>query len=99
MEGVSEDQPEDERTKSRYERWASQNPIPDAIDFITGEVMKVPAMSPDGYVLDYKTWLESLAEKPVNPFTQNHLTKRQLVILTTENYQQYADKIVNLKDN
>jgi hypothetical protein len=85
--------------KSRYEMWAMQNPLPDAIDFITGEVMRVPAISPDGYVLDYRTWVESLSEKAVNPFTQNRLTKRQLVILTIENFQEYADKIVNLKDN
>jgi hypothetical protein len=85
--------------KSRYEMWAMQNPLPDAIDFITGEVIRVPALSPDGYVLDYRTWIESLSEKAVNPFTQTHLTKRQLVILTTENIAEYADKIVNLKEN
>jgi hypothetical protein len=82
--------------KSRYEVWAMQNPLPDTLDLITGEVMRVPAISPDGYVLDYKTWVDSLAEKPVNPFTQTKLTKRQLVILTTENIDEYAHKIVNL---
>jgi hypothetical protein len=81
---------------SRYERWAIQNPIPCAIDFLTKETIKVPAISPDGYILDYKTWLWSLSQRPVDPFTQNHLTKRQLVVLTTENYDQYADKILNL---
>jgi hypothetical protein len=88
---------EEEHQISRYEMWAMQNPLPEAIDFITQEPIRVPAISPDGYVLDYKTWLESLSEKPVNPFTQRHLTKRQLVILTTENINEYAGRIVNLK--
>jgi hypothetical protein len=94
------DKPSDNEPQlGRYDAWAARNPIPGAVDFITGEVMRVPAMSPDGYVLDYQTWLDSLAEKSVNPFTQNHLTKRQLVILTTENYAEYAHKIVNLNDH
>jgi hypothetical protein len=88
-----------EEMLGRYEMWATQNPIPGAVDMITGEVMRVPALSPDGYVLDYKTWLGSLAEKPVNPFTQLPLRKRQLVVLTTENYQTYAGDIVNLGTN
>jgi hypothetical protein len=36
----------------RYEAWAAQNPIPGAVDLITGAVMQVPAMSSDGYVMD-----------------------------------------------
>jgi hypothetical protein len=35
----------------------------------------------------------------VYPFTQNHLTKRQLIVLTMENYAQYASKIVNLTES
>jgi hypothetical protein len=96
---VNEKSSDVERPLGRYEAWAAQNPIPGAVDFITGEVMQVPAISPDGYVLDYRTWLNALTQAPVNPFTQNHLTKRQLVVLTTENYAEYAQKIVNLKDN
>jgi hypothetical protein len=88
----------DEPQMSRYDMWAMQNPLPETTDLITGELIKVPAMSPDGYVLDYRTWLETLLEKPVNPFTGNHVTKRQLVVLTTENFPEYADKIVNLTE-
>ena len=80
----------------RYDRWALQNPIPDAIDQITGEVMKVPTISPDGYVLDYNTWLNVLKSAPQNPFTRNHLNKRDLVVLTIENYEEYRKDIKNL---
>jgi hypothetical protein len=89
---------EDDRQMSRYDVWALQNPLPEAVDLITGEVIRVPALSPDGYVLDYRTWIDALAERSVNPFTFNHVTKRQLVVLTTENFAEYADRIVNLRD-
>lgn len=76
----------------------AMNPIPGYIDMITQKPMEIPALSPDGYALDYSTWLKLLNEKKVNPFTQNHLTsKRQLTILTIDNFDQYKDKIVNLE--
>ncbi|KAH0785121.1 Myb-like DNA-binding domain containing protein [Histomonas meleagridis] len=84
---------------SRYERWAFLNPIPGAIDYITGEKIRVPAMSPDGYVLDYNTWISTLKTHNENPFTRNRLQKRDLVVLTTENYDEYKDKIKNLNLN
>jgi hypothetical protein len=85
-----------EPIKSRYDTWAMQNPLEGAIDGITGDLIKVPAISPDGYVLDYNTWIELLSRDGKNPFTQKRINKRQLIILTTENYESYADKIVNL---
>ena len=89
-----QEQPEEtHRTLSRYETWALQNPLPNMIDYITGEVIRVPTMAPSGFVLDYNTWIESLAENPVDPFTRQRLNKRQLVVLTTENFHLYADKI------
>lgn len=91
-----EDEAAPSTTLSRYEMWALQNPLPDKTDFITGDIIRVPAISPSGYVLDYNTWIESLSEKSVDPFTGQHLTKRQLVVITTENYPEYADKIRNL---
>ena len=76
----------------------AMNPIPGYIDMITQKPMEIPALSPDGYALDYNTWLKLLNEKKVNPFTQNHLTsKRQLTILTIDNFDEYKDKIVNLE--
>jgi hypothetical protein len=85
-----------EPIKSRYDTWAIQNPLDGAIDGITADLIKVPAMSPDGYVLDYNTWMELIRRDGKNPFTQNMINKRQLVILTKENYDSYADKIINL---
>ena len=81
---------------SRYEKWAFLNPMPDAVDYITGEKIRVPAMSPDGYVLDYNTWISTLKTKPENPFTRNRLQKRDLIVLTTENFDDYKSQIVNI---
>lgn len=93
-EAVAESEPE-EKKLSRYEMWALQNPLPEMTDYLTGETIRVPAISPSGFVLDYKTWLDSIAANPVDPFTLQHLNKRQIVVLTTENIDAYADKIRN----
>jgi hypothetical protein len=84
--------PVPEEKLCRYERWALQNPIPDAIDPLTGEKMRVPAMSPDGYVCDYTTWMKTKE----NPFTRERLNKRDLIRLTTENYEELKERIRNL---
>ncbi|EAX85366.1 hypothetical protein TVAG_092860 [Trichomonas vaginalis G3] len=86
-------------TSIENEERMAMNPIPGYIDMITQTPMEIPAVSPDDYVLDYSTWLKLLNEKKVNPFTQNHLTsKRQLVILTIDNFDEYKDRIVNLEE-
>ena len=85
--------------KSRYDNWAMQNPLKNMVDDITGEIIRVPALSPDGYVLDYNTWLNVLKTKKENPFTRMPVTKRQLVILTFENFDEYKQKIVNLNSS
>lgn len=89
---------EEQPTKvlSRYERWALQNPLPDAVDYLTNEVMKVPTISPNGTVLDYETWMKVLVKEAKDPLTMTHITKRELVVLTVENIDQYRDKIRNL---
>ena len=79
-----------------YQKMAEQNPLPDQCDFITGEAIKVPAISPDGSVLDYNTWLNILKTSRQDPFTLKHVTKRQLVILTQDNYNEFKDKIKHL---
>jgi hypothetical protein len=84
--------PVPEEKLCRYERWALHNPIPDAVDPLTGEKMRVPAMSPDGYVCDYNTWMKTKE----NPFTRERLNKRALVVLTSENYEELKDRIRNL---
>lgn len=74
------------------------NPIPGYIDMITQKPIERPALSPDGYCLDYSTWVKLINEKKVNPFTQNQVTnKRQLVILTIDNFEEYKNKIKNLE--
>lgn len=95
-ENDEEDGQKTTKVLGRYDRWALQNPIPDAIDQITNDVMKVPTLSPDGYVLDYNTWLNVLKRAPENPFTRNHVAKRDLIVLTVENYEEHRDKIKNL---
>ena len=49
--------PTDEQSKELdlYEKMALYNPIPGWTDSITGELMKVPAISPDFSLLDFST--------------------------------------------
>jgi len=73
------------------------NPIPGVLDPLTEQEMKRPAMSPDFYVLDYSTWMKYIYEKHENPYTRKHMvSKRDLIILTIDNFEQYKDKIRNL---
>jgi hypothetical protein len=81
---------------TRYDAWAAQNPIPDAVDALTGEKIKVPAMDPDGYVFDYNSWIKTMNPDCVNPYTQAKVKKRDLIVLTHENYAEFKDKIRNL---
>jgi hypothetical protein len=82
-----------EPVKSRYEQWAEMNPMPDANDPLTGEKMRVPTMSPDGYVFDYNSWIKTRKSDCVNPYTRDIVKKRDLIVLTTENFDQFKDKI------
>lgn len=79
-----------------YKNMAMLNPLKDKSDFITGEIIQVPAISPDGSVLDYNTWLNLLKTTKQDPFTLKHVNKRQLVILTFDNYDEYKDKIKHI---
>jgi hypothetical protein len=82
-----------EMVLSRYEQWAAQNPIPDAIDPLTGEKMQVPTMSPDGYVLDYNSWMKTKKMDCINPYTQEVVKKRDLIVLTIDNFEEFKHKI------
>ena len=93
---IEEDSADQNQNLCRYERWALQNPLPDVVDQITGEIIKVPTLSPDGYVLDYNTWMHSLMTKSENPFTRNQIKRRDLVVLTLDNIEKYRDSILNL---
>lgn len=75
------------------------NPMPNHLDIITGDIVSMPAMSPYGHVLSYETWIKILASsKRENrcPFTLQKMTRRSLIRITKENYQDYKDQIVNI---
>ena len=76
---------------------SADNPLPGFIDPITLEEVEKPALSPHGHVMSYNTWVRCLLQEPKNtcPFTKKQFTKRDLVVLTWENIEQYKDKIVN----
>lgn len=79
---------------SLYDRLALSNPIPGWTDPITGEIMQVPAVSPDYSLLDYNTWLHTIKTKPEDPFTKRPITKRQITVLNFDNWNEYKDKII-----
>ena len=68
-------------------------------DAMTLKPMRTPAISPFGHVLDYKSWLRLLKEKPLNtcPFTKQRVTRRDLVKLTKQNIEAYRVKILPVK--
>ncbi|CAG8570618.1 8677_t:CDS:10 [Diversispora eburnea] len=81
----------------RMEEIEDDNPLPDFIDPITLEVVVKPAISPYGHVMGWVRCLSSEAKKNICPLTKKPLTKRELVILTKDNIDQYRSKIVNLE--
>lgn len=81
---------------SKFDKIRMLNPIPDFIDQVTCKKIQIPALSQDGYILDYYTWLKIIQEEKCNPFTRNPITsKRSLTILTVDNINYYRSKIVN----
>ncbi|KAJ1664603.1 hypothetical protein IW140_003995 [Coemansia sp. RSA 1813] len=79
-----------------------ENPLPELIDPITLEPVAKPAISPYGHVMDYNSWVRCLmfppegSQRNVCPLTKKPLSKRDLVVLTYDNIEQYRGKIVNL---
>jgi hypothetical protein len=82
--------------QSRYEQWASANPMPDSVDPLTSEKMRVPTLSPAGHVLDYTSWMRLLQDGCADPYTGKPVKKRELIVLTHENYDQLKEKIKNI---
>ncbi|KAK8848011.1 hypothetical protein M9Y10_019063 [Tritrichomonas musculus] len=72
-------------------------PLQGETDLITGDKMEMPTISPDGYVLDYKTWLKIIETNSKNQFTMKPISLSQLVILTNDNFEEYRNKIKNYK--
>merc|ERR1712087_86365 len=68
-------------------------------DLVTGGTMVKPAMSPYGHVMEYDSWCSILRNpktKNTCPFTQQPLTRRQLIKLDEHNIEEYKEQIVNL---
>jgi len=77
------------------------NPMPDFKDIITGDCVVKPTMSPYGHVLSYDTWtkiLRTAKTKNTCPFTCQKLTRRSLIKLTLENYDEYKDQIKGISE-
>ncbi|KAI9282245.1 hypothetical protein BY458DRAFT_537726 [Sporodiniella umbellata] len=74
------------------------NPLPGFLDPITLEEVVKPAISRYGHVMGYDSWVRCLTnwegKKNICPLTKKTLTKRDLVILTHENIEEYRDKII-----
>ena len=91
----NEDNNED-KPLSFYEKMSKENPLKGKNDYITGELIQVPTISPDGTVLDYNTWLKILKTNKQDPFTFKHINKRQLIILTKSNFIDFKDNIKHI---
>jgi len=82
-------------------RTEDDNPLPDFVDIMTGEIVEQPALSPYGHVLGYDTWckiLRNLATKDKCPFTKQKLTRRSLIKLTKENIAIHQSSIRNFTE-
>ncbi|KAI8375282.1 hypothetical protein EDC96DRAFT_496698 [Choanephora cucurbitarum] len=88
---------EDEMEESEDEQDLN-NPLPGFIDPITLDEVVKPAISTYGHVMGYDSWVRCLTnwegKKNICPLTKKPLTKRDLVILTHDNIEEYRDKII-----
>ncbi|OBZ81354.1 hypothetical protein A0J61_10597, partial [Choanephora cucurbitarum] len=75
-------------------------PLPGFIDPITLEQIIKPAISKYGHVMGYDSWIRCLnnweGQRNICPLTKKPLTKRDLVVLTFENIEEYRNQIVNI---
>jgi len=88
-------------TKVVVQEAHASDAIPKFIDPVTHSKIKTPAISPYGHVCEYETWTKILrtpGAKNICPFTRKPLTRRQLVKLSPENFEQFHGKIIN-QDN
>ncbi|KAJ1915671.1 hypothetical protein H4219_004201 [Mycoemilia scoparia] len=94
-----DDDDEEEDDDNSYDPY---NPLPDLLDPITLEPVRKPAISPYGHVMGYDSWIRCLmfppegSQRNICPLTKKPLTKRDLVVLTLENIEEYRSKIVNM---
>ncbi|KAJ1929439.1 hypothetical protein IWQ60_001186 [Tieghemiomyces parasiticus] len=75
-----------------------ENPLPGFTDPITLDPVVKPAISPYGHVMGYDNWVRCLTtgdNRNTCPLTKKPLSKRDLVVLTHDNIEEYRDRIVN----
>ncbi|KAI9263549.1 hypothetical protein EDC94DRAFT_82534 [Helicostylum pulchrum] len=91
----ADDAEEEEEEEDQVEL---DNPLPGFLDPITLDEVVKPAISTYGHVMGYDSWVRCLTnwegKKNICPLTKNPLTKRDLVILTHDNIEEYRDKII-----
>lgn len=82
--------PQSEANKEK----ARNSPFYGHEDLITADVMFLPTISDYGTVLDYDTWLKIIQNTQKDPFeTKPIQNKRQIIILTKENFPQYKSLV------
>jgi|UniRef100_A0A7S4CW43 hypothetical protein len=75
---------------------ATENPLPNFIDQITGDVVVQPCISPQGYVAGKRSWLAALEKRHGKcPFTNVKTSHRGLILLTSDNIAEHRDNIKN----
>lgn len=72
------------------------NPLLKIIDPISKTYMTRPAMSPDGTVLDYSTWMKAIRQNRKNPVNGTQITKNMLTIITDDNFSTLSSKFTNI---
>lgn len=70
-------------------------------DIITDEEISIPAVSPQGYVLDLSTWKRALAQTGRCPFTKIQLKLSDITVLTRDNARDFlsAERVQQLFPN
>eukprot|EP01012_Entosiphon_sulcatum_P032315 TRINITY_DN41117_c0_g1_i1.p1 TRINITY_DN41117_c0_g1~~TRINITY_DN41117_c0_g1_i1.p1 ORF type:complete len:517 (-),score=66.82 TRINITY_DN41117_c0_g1_i1:15-1565(-) len=71
------------------------NPLPNYIDQITGDIVVQPCISDRGYVAGRRTWFAALESNGKCPWTNVRMSHRSLVALTLDNIDEYRDNIRN----
>eukprot|EP01117_Protostelium_nocturnum_P011188 TRINITY_DN4062_c0_g1_i1.p1 TRINITY_DN4062_c0_g1~~TRINITY_DN4062_c0_g1_i1.p1 ORF type:complete len:474 (-),score=194.20 TRINITY_DN4062_c0_g1_i1:27-1448(-) len=82
------------KTKEEFYDPVKANPLPNFVDQITLEEVVKPAISPNGHVLSYDTWIDCFKNTGGTcPITKQPMKPRDLTILTWDNIDEFRDKI------
>lgn len=72
------------------------NPLPNYLDQITGDLIKQPCISPQGYVAGRRSWIAALERRAGRcPFTNVKISHRHLTLLTIDNIEDHRDQVRN----